>query len=253
MVDYSKKKNDELATLCKERGLPHTGKKADLVKRLEDYDAKQSSGPAAAAPSKPDDQIDWDEEPSTETAKAATTEPAANAIAAGGLGQVSNPQAVPNQEPAIDPARTDDLSVAPPEDTAEVKPTSTMPDRTVDEELEKLKKRAEKFGNPPEMLENIKKMERAKKFGVEGDSGLGMLNQALSTDKPYGKRGREGAENDGGIRKRSKVRPVKKGGGGAGEAKPKREETEHNNGGYPSWMTNKDREAAERRKAKFAA
>ncbi|KAK4634801.1 hypothetical protein CLAFUW4_01697 [Fulvia fulva] len=251
MVDYSKKKNDELAALCKERSLPHTGKKADLVKRLEDYDAKADSG-TAAAPAKAEDEIDWDEEPAAETAKAATTEPAANAIAAGGVGEVSNPQAVPNQEAAIDPAKTDDLSVAPPEGTTEAKPTSTMPDRTIDEELEKLKKRAEKFGNPPEMLENIKKMERAKKFGVEGEPGLGMLNQALSTEKPYGKRGREGAENDGGIRKRSKVRPGKKGGGG-GEAKPKKESNEKSNGGYPSWMTDKDKEAAERRKAKFSS
>ena len=31
MADYAKKKNDELAALCKERGLAHTGKKADLV------------------------------------------------------------------------------------------------------------------------------------------------------------------------------------------------------------------------------
>ena len=243
MVDYSKKKNDELAALCKERSLPHTGKKADLVKRLEDYDTKATSG-TAAAPAKAEDEIDWDEEPATETAKAATTEPAANAIAAGGVGEVSNPQAVPNQEAAIDPAKTDDLSVAPPEASTEVKPTSTMPDRTIDEELEKLKKRAEKFGNPPEMLENIKKMERAKKFGVEGESGLGMLNQALSTEKPYGKRGREGAENDGGVRKRSKVRPGKKGGGGAVEAKPKKAGDEKSNGGYPSWMTDKDREVS---------
>lgn len=241
MVDYAKKKNDELAALCKERSLPHTGKKADLVKRLEEHDAKSGT---AAAPSKPEDEIDWDEEPATETAKAATTEPAANAIAAGGVGEVANPQAVPNQEAAVDPAKTDDLSVAPPEGTTEVKPTSTMPDRTIDEELEKLKKRAEKFGNPPEMLENIKKMERAKKFGVEGESGLGMLNQALSTEKPYGKRGREGAENDGGIRKRSKVRPGKKGGGGGVETKPKKESNEKSNGGYPSWMTDKDREVS---------
>lgn len=95
MADYAKKKNDELAALCKERSLPHTGKKADLVKRLEDYDAKGASA-SASAPAKPaanEDEIDWDDE-----AKAATTEPAAAAIAAGGVGEVANPLAVPNQQ-----------------------------------------------------------------------------------------------------------------------------------------------------------
>lgn len=50
MVDYAKKKNDELKGLCKERGLRRSSKKADLVKRLEDYDAEQSTiTPAPAA------------------------------------------------------------------------------------------------------------------------------------------------------------------------------------------------------------
>ena len=55
-TDYAKKKNDELAALCKERNLPHTGKKADLVKRLEEYDAKNAAAPAATTN---DDEIDF--------------------------------------------------------------------------------------------------------------------------------------------------------------------------------------------------
>jgi SAP domain-containing ribonucleoprotein len=76
MSEYAKKKNDELAALCKERGLPHTGKKADLVKRLEEHDATNTStaptpatAPAPAPVAAVEDEIDWDDEPAAETAK----------------------------------------------------------------------------------------------------------------------------------------------------------------------------------------
>ena len=174
-IDYSKKKNVELEELLKGRSLPHTGKKADLVARLQDDDAKKSSitSPtsskpttstkpttttatvtAAATDNKPstislataaEDEIDWDEddniittlppvttktttEPastSTSSAKAitsnltspikASTPASKSAVAAGGLGPVSNPAAVPNQAVAIDPSKTHDLSVKLPE------------------------------------------------------------------------------------------------------------------------------------------
>lgn len=252
MADYAKKKNDELAQLCKDRGLAHTGKKADLVKRLEEHDAKSAAGAAAPKPETNEDEIDWDEEPATETAKAATTEASANAIAAGGQGEVPNPQAVPNQEAAIDPAKTDELDVAPPapeagatEEKKEEKDFSTgLADRTLDEEIEKRKARLRKFG-VPEDDEQWKKLERAQKFG--NAEILGGLNSALSNEKPGKKRGREGADNDK-DRKRSRG-PGKKQGGG-GDKKP---EKEASNGGYPSWMTQADKDAADRRKAKFAA
>ena len=110
-AEYAKKKNDELIALCKERGLPHSGKKADLVKRLEDSDSNVPEETAAAKPAI-EDEIDWDDEPTADTAKAATTEADANAMEAGGVGAVKNPVDVPNQELAVDPAKTDDLTVA---------------------------------------------------------------------------------------------------------------------------------------------
>ena len=64
MADYAKKKNDELATFCKERWLPHTGKMAYVVKRLEDYDATETSSAPAAVKPVAEDEIDWDDEPS---------------------------------------------------------------------------------------------------------------------------------------------------------------------------------------------
>ncbi|KAF2486638.1 hypothetical protein BDY17DRAFT_308066 [Neohortaea acidophila] len=248
MADYAKKKNDELATLCKERGLAHTGKKAELVKRLEDYDA--SSG-GAVEKAGVDDEIDWDDEPATETAKAATTQPAADALAAGGVGEVGNPQAVPNQVATIDPAQTNDLSVDPPAPAAEeaVKEerdfATGLADRTIDEEIEKRKARARKFGLP-EDNDEIKALERAKRFGTDALPGL--LNRALPNDR---KRGGDGAA-DGGVRKRGgssqRGRPGRGGRGGGGV----RERTPQAAGGHPGWMTQADREAMERRKAKYA-
>jgi SAP domain-containing ribonucleoprotein len=263
MVDYAKKKNDELATLCKERGLSHTGKKADLVKRLQDHDAQGASTPAAPKPAI-EDEIDWDDEPATETAKAATSEPAANAVAAGGVGEVANPQAVPNQVPAVDPSKTDDLTVAAaPESNGatetpavateeekkeEVDYSSGLVDRTLDEEIAKRKARAKKFGLP-EDSDEIKALERAKRFGTGDVPGL--LNKALSSER---KRGRDG-EGEGGIRKRSRGRPGmgrrqgserKEKRSGGKEAAPKA------NDGGSGWMTDKDRAAVEKRKARFA-
>lgn len=179
-IDYSKKKNVELEELLKGRSLPHTGKKADLIARLQDDDAKKSvvsptsskptasakpvattvataneRKPLATAPATAaEDEIDWDEddnlattvptvttkstkEPapaashtkvstsaSTSRAKpssvssAPTSKPAAATIAAGGLGPVSTPAAVPNQVVAIDPSNTHDLSVKLPDSDA---------------------------------------------------------------------------------------------------------------------------------------
>lgn len=236
MAEYAKKKNDELAALCKERNLPHTGKKADLVKRLEDSDAKGASN-------KPDDEIDFGDD-----AKAATTEPAAAAIAAGGVGEVANPLAVPNQEPAIDPSKTDDLTVvAPAEQPAarDAEPESTMAHRSLAAEIEKRKARARKFGMP-ENSEEIKALERALRFGATDLPGL--LNKALpaKTERAEKKRGRASVEPEGGVRKASRQR----------KDRPKpvngKTETSKPTQGGASWMNEKDREAAERRKAKFA-
>ena len=262
MADYAKKKNDELMTLCKERGLPHTGKKADLVKRLEDSDASGGSAPAAAK-TIADDEIDWDDDPALETAKEATTQSAADAIAAGGVGvEVPNPQAVPNQIVAEDPAQSNDLTVAAVGAPSEVHPAGDVEkaeekdfsqglvERTIDEEIEKRKARARKFGTS-EDTDDIKALERAKRFGTADLPGL--LNKALPSER---KRGRDDADKDGGIRKRS--RGPQRGGRGGRGARREKERTPVATGGsgggtYPSWMTKEDREKADSRKAKFAS
>lgn len=248
MADYAKKKNDELAALCKERNLPHTGKKADLVKRLEEFDAKggAAAGDAPAKPAAGEDEIDWDDD-----AKAATSKPAAAAIAAGGVGEVANPLAVPNQEAAIDPSKTDDLTVvAPAEQPAaqeEAESESTMEHRSLAAEIEKRKARARKFGMP-ENSEEIKALERALRFGATDLPGL--LNKALpaKSERAEKKRGRASVEPEGGVRKASRAR---KGGDRPKPVNGKAETAKPSQGGA-AWMNDKDREAAERRKAKFA-
>lgn len=267
MAEYAKKKNDELQTLCKERGLPHNGKKADLVKRLEDHDASSKtdvapSQPAAAAAV--EDEIDWDEEPATETAKAATSEPSATAIAAGGIGQPPNPQAVPNQQVGEDPTQPDtSVGAAPAAPKTDDAPQGTeaagearktpedyslgLQERTLDDEIAKRKKRAEKFGLDPSQDETLKQLERAKRFGTTNVPGL--LNQALPERKEREKkRAADAPAQDGGIRKRSRVRP------GAGKRQgSERKEKPAANGGTGGWMTEADKLAAEKRKARFAA
>ncbi|KAK4545445.1 hypothetical protein LTR36_002795 [Oleoguttula mirabilis] len=313
-MDYSKKKNDELVTLLKERGLPHTGKKADFVKRLEEYDSAQStSTTTTTAPpvTKPalEDEIDWDDEPATETAGTATTttEPAADAIAAaGGIGEVANPVAVPNQTLVEDPATTNDLTVAAAPTTAETEPTTTatandgdakavqqekeaspekdysqgIAARAIDEELEKRKARAIRFGLPDDSDE-MKLLARAKRFGTSNESSAvpGLLNQALSQGR---KRDRENAGTgevasgveDGGVRKRNKGGRGGRNGRGGGRpglgggrqgsererarggdrdrAVPaKKAENGNGNGNGPSWMNDADRQKMDARKARF--
>ncbi|KAI4148939.1 MAG: hypothetical protein LQ340_004856, partial [Diploschistes diacapsis] len=256
-AEYKQKKNDELAALLKGRNLVHTGKKADLVKRLLDSDAveegrqgaaQESSRPASAEPSTPTDIAT--------TADAATTNPvprpedasnpsSAAALAAGGKGQPPNPQAVPNQAIATDPSQTSDLNVVSPPDpasdtaAAQEAPASTLADASgaaeadadadayekkgaeepapapvsfasnlplsnPDAELEKRRKRAERFGTAGTSAvadDAAKALERQKRFGngagaaagaggAEGEkSGVKGLDQALP-ERGLKKRGR---------------------------------------------------------------
>jgi SAP domain-containing ribonucleoprotein len=250
MADYAKRKNDDLIALCKERGLPHTGKKADFVKRLEEYDAQQGGGSGVAAKPAVEDEIDWDDEPAAATA---TTEPAASAMEAGGVGQVSNPAAVPNQTVVEDPATTETLTVEGNTDATPAEPakdfTSGIAERTIDEEIEKRKARARKFGLP-EDSDEIKALERAKRFGVQDASAVpGLLNQALSEGK---KRGLDAPLSDSaGVKKRG-GRGGRRGGGRDRSRTPK-ESRPSGNGTSGGWMSEADRAKAEARKARFAA
>lgn len=242
-TDYSKKKVDELQELLKARSLPHAGKKADLVARLQQNDTELAAITKPAA----EDEIDWEDD-----AAAAATDTGAAAIAAGGLTQPPNPTAVPNQAVDTDPSKTSDLKVEPP--APDVNTTTTEPSKpaqdftsgvqatTLDAELEKRQKRAARFGITETNEDALKAIERAKKFGTgsEGDkNAVKGLDEALPERRPKRGRGTEGdGERDG---KRSRVRGERDGGAGRG------------GGGSGTGLSQKDRDAAEARKKRFAA
>jgi SAP domain-containing ribonucleoprotein len=289
MPEYAEMKNADLQALLKTRGLPAAGKKADLVERLtkddEQKNAAQRTEPAASA-EKPsaaqdEDQIEWDEDDEPAPASEKPTEPATTAeetvAKAGGEGLLDNPQAVPNQVADIDPSKTADLSVKSPgeektEDAAEEKVEEKKeppPDYTkglaasnIDEEIEKRKKRAIKFGQKIEDDEGLKKLERMKKFGETGPPKG--LDEALP-ERPL-KRGRDANDQGGRGGRNNKRRGGDKfGGGRRGPAnrdgdrrrddnRPRddnraRDNIRSNNGG--SWMSEADRQKAEERKKKF--
>ncbi|OJD36944.1 sap domain-containing protein [Diplodia corticola] len=283
MADYAKMKNAELEALLKQRSLPHTGKKADMVARLQEADKASGENAGADEPTAtatatatapPEDEIDWDDD-TTDTkpaAAAASTEASATAIKAGGQGAVANPQAVPNQVPDVDPSKTEDLSVKAPEEaaaatdaTADEAPTepvvekkdftSGIKETTLDEELEKRKARAKKFGLP-EDDEAAKLLERAQKFGTEAAaSGPRGLNEALPERRP--KRGRDaGDEGTRGNNKRRGGRggrfQGRRGGGGGGERRGNEGAKSNAGGGSGTWMSSEDKARAEARKARFA-
>ena len=266
MPEYAKMKNAELEALLKERGLPHAGKKADMVDRLtKDDEAKASSGAAPAANA--EDEIDWDDDEPAKTAPAAAEEVTTNAETvekAGGEGQPPNPQAVPNQVADIDPAKTDDLSVQPPAEGAEAateekkEPAPNyaqgLAATSIDEEIERRKKRAAKFGTKIEDDEGLKKLERMKKFGEKGE--IQGLDEALPERER--KRGREDKDDAGANKRRDGGRQGRggrdgrQGGRRDNNRNERRSRSPRRERAPQASYNDADRKAAEARKARFA-
>ena len=273
-TDYTKKKNAELEELLKARSLPHTGKKAELVARLQQDDAEQAASaakkPASASTAVGDeDQIDWEDDAPAPTAGSAigSVPTATAAIAAGGQGPVANPTAVPNQALDTDPSKTDDLTVNPPasssgdaaeagaEKSAAAPPTdfsSGLQASTVDDEIAKRQKRAARFGIQENNEDAMKALARAKKFGTgsEGDkAAVKGLDEALPerAKKERGvKRGREEAKDarPAAKRRESGRRENQRQTRSASRPQPK--------GKAGLELSDKDRLAAEARKKRFA-
>ncbi|CAG8892200.1 unnamed protein product [Penicillium egyptiacum] len=290
-TDYSKKTNAELVEILKTRSLPHTGKKAEMVSRLQEDDESKPSDAPAAAPAAaktdaPEDVIDWDDEPA-ETIIEPSTQAGAAAIAAGGQGAVSNPVAVPNQKLDENPATTEDLKVeatgaiveptTQPEAATEQKPavdyTRGLPQTDLEAELAKRKARAQKFGivedDDTALKEATKQLERAKRFGTgaEGETtsaaGVSRLDQALPDERSRKRRndsrndqgGRGGKRRDNG-RNRNRQRGDgnrnrDRGDGNKTNAGVKKPNAGGNNA-QKTW-SEKDHAAMEARKKRFAA
>ncbi|OKL59716.1 hypothetical protein UA08_05169 [Talaromyces atroroseus] len=268
--EYEKKTVAQLQELLKARGLTTSGKKAELVARLQEADTAASATKTEAKPDAAEDIIDWDDEaPTTEAplkeSAQASTEAGAASIAAGGQGQVPNPVAVPNQTLGEDPAKTNDLHIENKGDASEQAATEEKPavdysiglqPTEIEEELKKRKARAEKFGivaeTQSESTEAEKALERAKRFGTGGstESGVGVsrLDQALPAERER-KRGR-GDEQGGRGGKRRNF-------GGAGGRNRVQNRKSNNPAGRSNdpkpVFSDKDKAAAEARKKRFSA
>lgn len=275
MPKYTTLKNAELEALLKERGLPHAGKKAEMVTRLEDDDKKKN-----------EDEIDWDDEAgdaAAESAKPSEAAPISTApepAATDNKVDGNNPQAVPNQVAAIDPSTTQDLTVAEPAEAVaeaakeepKVDYTVGLPQTDAEKELAARKRRMERFNVKPDeqdpaAAEAQKLLERQQKFGGAATETV-KIDSALSDQR---KRGRESVDDRGDF-KRGRGRSGRdgrgfrggnrNGGGGGGgglrnesanDRAPRqpRREGGGGGGGGSGWMNADDRAAADKRNARF--
>ncbi|KAJ9643378.1 hypothetical protein H2199_004057 [Coniosporium tulheliwenetii] len=277
MTDYAKMKNDELQALLKQRGLPHTGKKADMVTRLQEADkkapdtqeTKSTTAPSSTTLAAGDDEIDWDDDaadatkpdkPADEAAPAAEEEKKAEAAAPAADAEAEKTDAKADTAAETTDAANDTTEAPKSESEKPAEKEKTPVDfssglaaTTLEEELEKRRARAKKFGITETDEEATKKLERAKKFGeTAGPPGL---NEALP-ERTSKKRGREGGEKTGLEIKREERRNGSK--RRSPDRTQKTDKTEKTNkteksGGAPTWMSDADKAKAEARKAKFGA
>ncbi|KAL5341156.1 hypothetical protein BJX70DRAFT_76143 [Aspergillus crustosus] len=226
-TDYAKKTNAELVEILKSRSLPHTGKKADMVSRLQEDDSSN-----AAAPGKTDiadDVIDWEDD-EVPAAGSAAPKPAEVEAAA----PVEETTAVVTEEPKAEEAQEESQEGS--EGTITGAATETVTGTTeatepveekpapnysiglsvtdLEEELRKRKARAEKFGITEDSQAAIddaeRKLQRAKRFGAAGEEapnveGVNRLDQALpekSRKRGHGEN-EQGAQGGRGGKKRN--------------------------------------------------
>jgi SAP domain-containing ribonucleoprotein len=169
-MDYSKLKVAELKEELGKRSLPVSGKKEELVARLLESEGKSKSTANAdlgdLAP--PEDDYDWDE-PATKTYSSmeiqvtgSTTKSETKAAPA--PSSVSAPSAA---KPAGAPKQPLEAPKPSSETTAKSPPVAASTEATDEAlaaELEKRKRRAERFGIP--LADSVKALERAKRFGT---------------------------------------------------------------------------------------
>ena len=169
-MDYSKLKVAELKEELGKRSLPVSGKKEELVARLLESEGKSKSTANAdlgdLAP--PEDDYDWDE-PATKTYSSmeiqltgSTTKSetkAAPAPASAPASSAAKPAAAPKQPLEAPKPSSETTAKSPP-----VAASTEATDEALAAELEKRKRRAERFGIP--LADSVKALERAKRFGT---------------------------------------------------------------------------------------
>jgi len=174
-MDYNKFKVTELKEMLSSHGLPTSGNKSDLVARLNEADSKQGAKDAKAMDLgddllPPEDEIDWDADDTQKRFARITAETLIDSSS-----KLSEPKAPVPTAPAVTPAakpapapaaattkRTEPAK--PSEKTEKPAPSTDDAADAAAIELEKRKKRAERFGVP--LNDSVKALERAQRFGV---------------------------------------------------------------------------------------
>ncbi|KAI1916134.1 hypothetical protein LOZ53_004494 [Ophidiomyces ophidiicola] len=285
---YSKKTNSDLIEMLKSRGLTHTGKKADLVARLVEADkaAAETSGAASAsakADAAADDVIDWDDDATTlEPTAAATVAVSTNATdansAVGAKETAATSATTAKQKIDTDPSTTHDLTVKKPADPKEASTTTSagetkdangavegetveakvagnysmgLATTDIDTELEKRKKRAEKFGivDDDGTKEAQKAAERAKRFGTGSATSSGVKGLDEPLPEQARKRGR--GFDDGDSYHRGGKRRNFSGRGRGRNTRRTRDDNGSSYGNKASNWSEQDRSAMEKRRARF--
>ncbi|KIW95924.1 uncharacterized protein Z519_02990 [Cladophialophora bantiana CBS 173.52] len=268
MVDYSKKTVVELIEILKSRSLPHSGKKAELVARLNEADKAAQENEADKAPSAESTTAPSAPAPEPATAPAPASETASEKPAA-----AEATAAAPTAPTSVDEKESPSANT----DTALANSASyalNLPQSDVDAEMAKRKARAERFGTGTAPANGEtgtsstdgdaqKALERARRFGT-GQTAMGKLDEALPEERERGsrKRGRteeSNAMDDPGLRKGFGGRGGR-GRGGRFRGRGGRDNSRRRAGEKPSgvtkpsgaFSTDADRVAAEARKKKFA-
>lgn len=325
--EYSKKTNAELAEILKSRGLPSTGKKADLVAQLLKSD--KESAEASSTTNTPnnnyaenaDDVIDWEDDPLPEqssskpeadapietsdkdaapvqeapaattpappsaappveppkpanrepqasaqptTADATTPKPAENAAPTLAGAPAEVPAEAADDKPSANedgkPETSDKPGAAPAESQPETNFSIGLSATDLEAELAKRKARAEKFGTLDEttatqFADQQKAIDRAKRFGeapnldADGVPAVKGLDQAL----PEKSRKRRGTHNDhdDGRKRRNGFRGRSRGQSGRGNRNQRNGRSGNGGGGGGGGWSEQDRNAIEKRKARF--
>ena len=273
MSDYSKMKNADLEVILKERGLPHSGKKADLVARLQEDDKKKASSTVPE-----EDEIDWDLDDTLPADEPKTTAVATAPPVAETKKEDPKPRSAKPAKPAVTTATTaaatttkttngdaaasttDQPTVPSVADAPAKDYTAGLKETTAEDEIEKRRRRIKRFMDPndPESVkrgeEELKKLDRAEKFKdleatTKVDSALPERKRKRDHDNESG----DTREGRGGGFKRRGRHPGRSGRGGDGQSNKGGTGVESKgSGGAVTWMSDAERAKAEARKQRFA-
>lgn len=172
MTDYSKLKVTDLKDLLSARSLPVSGKKEELIARLTESDAANPSADDLGDLAPPEEEYDWDT-PATKTYstlgeshlnKSAAKSETKPAVAPAPVPSAAPKQRVEAPKPAATTTATSPPAPGPTDAPAVSAADTAATDAALAEELEKRRRRAERFGIP--LAESAKALERAKRFGA---------------------------------------------------------------------------------------